>query len=765
MEVKKKIYLYLENHDLFNQGLEKLSEDVFKGIGSSAISRKVVKAGLVELVADGSIKVQDGVVLNNMKLYEGHYYRNKNGRGYVVSNENGEIREYIVPENMSNRAFNDSTVRFVVEKGGENEYGEQIKEDLARIVKTVKRHNDLLYGTSVKINNNYYFLPDDSRFTNKIELTNNEFAPLAVNTRCSAHISTVESKNNPAKLVATITEMKQIFGPIKSRLAYINSVLEEFGMFQFHQGVIEEAGKMPTYVTEEDMEGREDFRDFGFFTIDPATTKDMDDAINKKRLIKNEVQVGYTSYVAIADVAHYVKEGTRIDKEAYNRGFSGYFAGGVHPMLPEVLSNGTCSLSEGEDRLAIVTVTDISNAGEILGYDIHEGIINSRHKFAYEEISAIHAGKPWALEKFPEYKEIVDLLYESSEKLEKHYYHEGALKIKGFEPTIVLNKEQDDVIDFRNDNYIDSHKVIEMDMVTNNTVIARFLHELGIENVARIHEDPDLKKIEALVEKLVLLGTKVELGNGDNKALQKMLKLIDELPKNKAKYSLLIRSLKKAVYEPEDGVGHSALALDYYTHFTSPIRRYPDLIEHRLVKSAIRIVNQTIKEHNIDMTGKHMSDVLGQVKKYAGSKLEKLSNYADLVIKCFHFNRCEENIELLSQISDLASAAIYMSKRVGTIQKGYVSAIDDNNITMTIYDKNDPAHSDIIEVLIPYSSNYILDGDGVRLVNKKTKNVLCSLDQDIETRITDVDVNLRKIIGSLELENKAVPLNDGYEMN
>lgn len=750
MGIDSRINRYMQDNKVYGNNIPDTVNKIFKGINSSKISRSKIHDSLKELSELGYIRIEKGVVKNNSYLLTGTYLKGKEGRGRIISVQNGRTLEYFVPASASLQAPHESTVKFVV---ADREKGMQ----KAQVTQVLEAQSNLIYGTVENKEGVYYFIPDDVRFAKNIKMYQDEFAKQAVGKRCAVNIITKESKDHEKTVYAKINDEKQIFGFINNPLANIQSLLAESRVpLEFSDKVYEEVSEIDATVTKEELKGRLDLRNEPFITIDPATCKDRDDAVLIKPLIKNGIPVGHRLYVAIADVSNYVKPRTEIDQEAYKRGTSIYPAGTVIPMLPEKLSNGICSLNEGVDRLVMVVTMDFNNRGKMLGYNVDEAVINNKKVFSYEEVSSLHHNEPEALSKFKDYKELVDRLYDFSNCIKKHNEKVGTLDIQGYEPTIVLNKEKDKVEDYRNDNYVDSHEVIEYTAVSANYCIANLQKRLGINNIYRNHEFPSDDRFDQLCAKLSEFGIDVE-GDADNFTYQKMLKLIEELPASKVLNSLVVRSMRKAKYDIDPEVGHFALALDDYTHFTSPIRRYVDLIEHRLVKQSLEIIKATIKEHNIETQGKYLSDLVDTVRHYKKDAFKNIMSSEVVSENAAHLNICDRRADEVSEKADLACAVLFIKENyLGKVVQGYVSKIEKGHVIVTLFDENDLEHSNIIEVTVPtiefpaFKGTFV-DDNKVSLHANKSKRTLCTLGDMISVKIMEADVNTRTIIATPDL--------------
>lgn len=339
--------------------------------------------------------------------------------------------------------------------------------------------------------------------------------------------------------------------------------------------VLNEVGKIPLHVTKEDCKGRQDLRHLPFVTIDGEDAKDFDDAV----YCSQKQNGGFQLFVAIADVSHYVPPGSALDREAANRGNSVYFPGQVVPMLPEALSNGICSLNPNVDRLCMVAELSISADGKIARSRVYRAVFHSKARLTYTQVADwLSAGK--TDKPFEPLDTNLKALYALYQIFLKARKNRGAMDFETTETRIIFDEQrkiQEVVPVIRND----AHKLIEECMLAANVAIARFLHKADIPTLYRVHATPDEEKIKVLRQFLAELGLK--LGGGKKptpKDFQKILSSIDNRPEKHLIEMVMLRSLKQAQYV-EKNEGHFGLAYTAYTHFTSPIRRYPDLLIHR----------------------------------------------------------------------------------------------------------------------------------------------------------------------------------------
>ena len=379
-------------------------------------------------------------------------------------------------------------------------------------------------------------------------------------------------------------KITEVLGKEGDTLADIMGVIRSYKLREdFPAAVIKETAAIPDEVTDAEEKGRRDFRDDIVVTVDGATSKDFDDAIS---VVKKPN--GYRLFVHIADVAEYVKENTPLDREAIERGTSVYFADRVLPMLPEKLSNGICSLNEGVDRLAMSCVMDFDGEGNIVSHEICEGVIRSKARMTYDWVESIFGGEDEAIRRADEKNvAIVPMLTaakELAELLMKKRAARGSVEFDIEESEIVMG-ENGKVLDVRKRARLFSHKLIEEFMLAANETVAEHFATRKAPFVYRVHEVPPLEKVESLNDYLAAFGLSVP----DKPAPEDYARLIESLDESVkgAVNRVALRSMSKAEYKPEC-LGHFGLAAEYYCHFTSPIRRYPDLEIHRIIKYFLR---------------------------------------------------------------------------------------------------------------------------------------------------------------------------------
>ena len=374
--------------------------------------------------------------------------------------------------------------------------------------------------------------------------------------------------------------VSEVIGDANNTSAQVTKAMMVYGLpHVFPEAVEDQIRRWSDEVLESDKKGRRDIREIPLVTVDGEDSRDFDDAVCASR----EADGSYRLYVAIADVSHYVRIGTPLDQEAYERGNSVYFPDTVIPMLPEKLSNGLCSLNPNVDRLCMCCEMKVSRKGIIKSYEFYPAVMRSHARLTYTKVFAMIEGDQALREEYKDVVQSIDDLYELYKAFTVQRKARGAISFEGDEVKFIFNADRkiDDIVPVERN---DAHKLIEECMVAANVCAARFIEDRHAQSLFRVHAGPSGEKLQLFRNFLAPLG--LTLGGDENPTPSDYQKLAQEAEKRADKdiiSAMMLRSLSQAVYSP-DNIGHFGLALKHYSHFTSPIRRYPDLVLHRGIK-------------------------------------------------------------------------------------------------------------------------------------------------------------------------------------
>lgn len=532
------------------------------------------KQSLVNLIEDGKVvEVYTGKfkLLEDTKYIKGKLIGNNKGFAFVdVGDPN--IPDFFVPASKLNGAYNGDIV--LVNPLSKTDLSQE-----AEVVKILKRNNLTLVGTFSKLKRgDGLVVPDNNKFSKQIFVSNKNSLGAVSGQKVVVKITFMPKSDKLNGEVIEILGDENDFKTLQLALIRSHKLYEEFP-----NEVIEEASKIPQKVSQKEISGRLDLRNDLIFTIDGADARDFDDAVSISKKGKN-----YILGVHIADVGNYVKYGSELDNEAYLRGTSSYFPNLVLPMLPKSLSNGICSLNEGVDRLTLSCIMEVKPTGEVIDHKICESVINSKKRFTYDQVYDVICGKKEALNQFAQFKDSILTMNELSHILGDLKKANGMLDLDIPEPYFELDEnEKVKVVEPRERN--EAHILIENFMVLANETVAKHYATRKYPFIYRVHEKPTRDKIASFLYFINSLGvsTPEQIGDVEPAYLQDILKSLKGKEFEKTCNKVLLRSLQKARYS-EDCLGHFGLALDYYCHFTSPIRRYPDLCIHRIIKEDLR---------------------------------------------------------------------------------------------------------------------------------------------------------------------------------
>ena len=494
----------------------------------------------------------------------GTYRKNQKGFGFVkIEDQEDEI--YISRENSKN-ALNGDTVaiKIIAEKEGD-------KKQEGKIVKIVRHEKDTVVGTFQKSRNFAFVVPDDKNFGTDIFISKANWGKARDKKKVLVQILKYPEKGKNAE-----GKVIEVLGGINEAGVDMLSLIKQYELpYKFPDEVVAEAKAYGDKIDPSDLPRRRDLRNDIIFTIDGEDAKDLDDAIHVEKLENGN----YKLDVHIADVSHYVREKTELDKEAYLRGTSIYMLGRVIPMLPRELSNGICSLNAGEDRYTLSCSMEITPKAKIVSSDIYKGVICVTERMCYTDVQKIlDRSDETVLKRYEKYISYFDLMAELANILKAKRKENGYLNLEIPESKIILD-ENGVAIDVK------KYEIIEQFMLIANETVAEKFYWLQAPFIYRNHEAPDVDKVKELNKSLYNFGYKIKISKEEIIYPNEFAKILEDVKgkdEEKVVSNIILRTLRVAKYEAENK-GHFGIASKYYCHFTSPIRRYPDLFIHRII--------------------------------------------------------------------------------------------------------------------------------------------------------------------------------------
>lgn len=578
-QMRHDIIQYLKKHDPDPVRAKKIASDF--GIEDRKAYQQF-QSVLAEMESKNVVGKASGgkyTLRSTKSITEGTLHVNAKGFGFV--DVEGMDDDLFVREVHMGTALDGDIVRVVL---GAPARGDRRRE--AKVEEVIQRNRSKVVGTFTHKGDYAFVVPDDQRVTQDIYVPSSGFNGARDGQKVVASIDKFESRQASPE-----GRILQIIGDSEDPEVRVLSVALSLDVrADFPDEVEAEASKIPDEIPERVISERLDLRDKFVFTIDPEDAKDFDDALHFEEKDNGHYEVG----VHIADVSHYVRPGTTLDKEGYQRGTSVYLVDRTIPMLPEKLSNVVCSLRPREDKLAYSCIMEINSHGEVVDYEIAETVIHSDHRFTYEEAQQfIDGGYP----SHPAASRVVKA-NRLAKTLTKKRMRTGSVDFDLPEVRVVLD-DQGHPVDIVKKERKPANRLIEEFMLLANKTVARHIgdHKNAKPFVYRIHEKPDSERIQQLVEYVRAFGYDVDLQNGniESSVLNRLLSKVKGRPESTVIESAALRSMAKARYSTQN-VGHYGLGFSFYSHFTSPIRRYPDLMVHRLLKK----YGEGAKKSNID---------------------------------------------------------------------------------------------------------------------------------------------------------------------
>ena len=667
--------------------------------------QELKQQGKLEETSRGKYKI-----IQKENYYTGKIDVTVRGNGYVVCEEL-EHDIYIPSRNMNHALHNDIVKVYVYKR----KVNEKQEGDIVEIIERAKKE----YVGVLQIHKNYGFvIPDDIKMYADIFIPEKKLNGAKDGDKVLAKlVDWPENSKNP------FGKIKTVLGKPGDHNTEIHSILVEYDLpYKFPLEVEQDASNLPIKITKKEVAKRRDMRNTTTFTIDPKDAKDFDDALSFKKLKNGNYEIG----IHIADVSHYLQENTILDNEAYARATSVYLVDRVVPMLPEILSNSVCSLRPNEEKLTFSAVFEVNNKTQIVNQWFGRTVIYSDARFAYEEAQYLIenkdsneipsdislTGKSYKVA--PEIVEATLKLDELAKILRKRRLQQGAITFDRTEVRFSLDKDANPTgVYFKESK--DANKLIEEFMLLANRKVAEFIGFKGGKPtnktfIYRVHDEPNIDKLVALQGIISKFGYKINTENRKeiSSSLNKLLKDVHGKGESNMIETLAIRSMSKAVYTTQN-IGHYGLAFDYYSHFTSPIRRYPDVMTHRLL------------QHYLD-----------------GGKSPKAEPYEE---KCEHSSEREQLAAKAERDSIKYMQVKYMQDHQNEEFRGVISGVTEWGIYVEIISNKCEGMVRIRDIKDDY---YIYDESQVAIVGQSTKNVI-QLGDEVTVKVKKTDLERKHL--------------------
>lgn len=638
-------------------------------------------------------------LIDNDYLVAGILEGNERGFGFVIPNDKTRNDIFIPAENMNGAMHGDRVIATITRRQ------EADRREEGEIIRILERSNKTIVGTFEDNRNFGFVVPDDHKIGYDIFIPKAHTKGAKTNQKVVVELITwPEPRRNPEGKVI------EVLGYLDEKGTDILSIIRQFSLpEEFPNKIQEVAKKIEQEVDPEEVKSRVDLRHLNTFTIDGIDAKDIDDAVSIEKKDNGNYYLG----VHIADVAHYVREKSALDKEALQRGNSVYLIDRVIPMLPKELSNGICSLNPNVDRLSLSVFMEIDKKGKVVDHEIVEGLINSKQRLVYDDVSDfLENDDEKAKEKLSKVADDLKLMEELCHILYEKRERRGSIDFDFPEAKIILDEKGIPVEIRKEDRRIANRLIEEFMLVCNETVAERFFWS-QIPFLYRIHEEPSVEKMTTLSKLIHNFGYTLK---GQNEIHPKELQLLTKEIKGKKEETLIstlmLRSLRKARYSSEPDI-HFGLAAQYYSHFTAPIRRYPDLVIHRIIKAYLN----------------------GKINHQVQEKLEvTLPEIAE------HTSMTERRAEEAEREVEDMKKAQYMTRHIGEEFEGIISSL--TNFGMFVQLEN------TIEGLVHFNNMlddyYHFDEEKYYIIGERT-NKIYRLGDIVKIRVIDADVMRRNI--------------------
>lgn len=626
---------------------------------------------------------------------------NSKGFGFVKLPESEE--EIFISSNNINNALNEDEVLVkVIEESNESS---QHREGI--IIKILKHEKDTLVGTFQNSRNFGFVVPDDKKFGTDIFISKKNFGKAKNNQKVVVKITKYAQKGKKAE-----GKVIEVLGNRDEAGIDMLSLVKEYNLpYEFPEPVLKEAKSLEINITEKDLKNRIDLREKELFTIDGEDAKDLDDAV----CIEKNDDGNYVLGVHIADVSNYVKENSQLDKEAIIRGTSVYMMDRVIPMLPKELSNGICSLNEGQDRFALSVIMEINDKGQVVSSDIRKSIIKVTKRMSYTGVYKILQGDLETVNQYKQYINHFKLMEELALILKKKREKDGSLDLDVPESKIILD-ENGVAVDVKKYEITFANEIIEQFMLIANETVAEKFFWLEAPFIYRVHPAPDIDKVKELNTFIWNLGYRIKASK-DNihpKAFAEVLDEVKGKPEERVVSNLILRTLKIAQYESENR-GHFGIASKYYCHFTSPIRRYPDLFIHRIISKYI--------EKNYSVSDDDIEKYSEQATKYARTSSER--------------EKVAQKVE--RDAVDIKKAE-YMHSKIGEQYEGIISNITSFGVFVEL--------ENTVEGLVRFENlgdeYFVYDEEHKQLIGENT-GIKFNIGDTMKIQVIEANKELRRI--------------------
>ena len=635
------------------------------------------------------------------RFIEGIFRRHERGFGFVVV-EDQEDDIYIAKED-SKDAFSGDRVLVKLKKKSNGARQEGI------ILKVIEHKKDTLVGTFQKNKNFGFVIPDDKKLCRDIFISKKNFGKARNNHKVLVQITKYPQKGKKAE-----GKILEVIGNVNEAGIDMLSLIKDYDLpYRFPKDVVKEAQKFGDKINPNDIAGRVDLRGkYDIFTIDGEDAKDLDDAVCVQKLENGN----YKLDVHIADVSHYVQENTLLDKEALLRGTSIYMLNRVIPMLPRELSNGICSLNEGQDRYTLSVSMEIDSKGKIISSEVFKGIINVTRRMSYKDVQAIlDNSNEEVVAKYKEYISDFKLMEELAKILKEKRLAKGYLNLDIPESKIILDQDGY-AIDVCKYETTFANEIIEQFMLAANETIAEKFYWLKAPFIYRVHKEPDIEKVNELNKLLFNFGYKIHVKEGKiyPAEFSKILKEVEGKPEEKIVSNMILRTLKVAVYDSENK-GHFGIASQYYCHFTSPIRRYPDLFIHRIISKYLKN-DYTMSEKQVEFYNK-----VAESDAKQSSDREKIATQVE-----------RDSVDI--------KKAEFMSKKIGEQYEGIISGVTQFGVFVEL--------ENTVEGLIRFENlgdeYYEYDADHKILIGERSKETF-KIGDKINIEVIDANKQEKRI--------------------